>query len=40
MQKQLCLENLNVKDDYEDLDVHGRIILESILEKLDVKLWS
>jgi hypothetical protein len=33
------LENLKGRDRFEDLDVDGRIILETILWKLGEKLW-
>jgi hypothetical protein len=34
------LENLNGRDQSEDLDVDGRIILQWILDKQILRLWS
>jgi hypothetical protein len=36
----LWLANLEGRDHLEDLDIDGKIILECILGKYDVKLWT
>jgi len=40
MHTVFCLENLKGRDNFKDLGVDGKIILDWILEKYGGKMWS